>query len=54
MTHATGTGNVPATDSGTQPGSGFFAAFGRFIVRNPWKVIAAWIVIAWWPGHGDQ
>ena len=46
MTHATGTGNLPATGSDTGHASGFFAAFGRFIVRNPWKVIAAWIVIA--------
>jgi RND superfamily putative drug exporter len=27
-------------------GRGFFAALGRFVARNPWKVIGAWIVVA--------
>jgi putative drug exporter of the RND superfamily len=27
-------------------GGGLFAALGRFVVGNPWKVIAAWIVVA--------
>ena len=27
-------------------GRGFCAALGRFVANNPWKVIAAWIVVA--------
>src|ERR1700735_5792038 len=27
-------------------GGGPFAALARFVVRNPWKVIAGWIVVA--------
>jgi len=27
-------------------GGGPFAALARFVVRNPWKVVAGWIVVA--------
>jgi putative drug exporter of the RND superfamily len=47
MTNATETdaGELPAGDQAS-PGGGLFGALGRFIVHNPWKVIAAWIIIA--------
>ncbi|HEX6451314.1 MAG TPA: MMPL family transporter [Trebonia sp.] len=39
----------PGAGGGTGRGTGgrgFFAALGRFVANNPWKVIAAWIVVA--------
>jgi putative drug exporter of the RND superfamily len=47
MTNVTSAGVDATRDpgGGTRRG-GFFAAFGRFIVHNPWKVIGAWIIIA--------
>jgi len=46
MTKATDAGELPATGDRTGPSGGPFGALGRFIVGNPWKVIAAWIIIA--------
>ncbi|HEX4834586.1 MAG TPA: MMPL family transporter [Trebonia sp.] len=47
MTNLTGMGRHAATNGdGKGRGGGFFAALGRFVVGNPWKVIGAWIVIA--------
>jgi putative drug exporter of the RND superfamily len=46
MTKATGAGELSATAGRSGPGGGFFGALGRFIVGNPWKVIGAWIIIA--------
>jgi RND superfamily putative drug exporter len=34
-----------ANDERADRGGGFFAALGRFVVHNPWKVIAAWILV---------
>jgi hypothetical protein len=31
---------------GTRPGGDFLGTLGRFIVRNPWKVVGAWIIVA--------
>ncbi|MBO0806151.1 MAG: MMPL family transporter [Nocardiopsaceae bacterium] len=39
----------PGTGDGAGHGAsgrGFFAALGRFVAGNPWKVIAAWIIVA--------
>ena len=47
MTRATDAGELSATGDQAGPGGGgFFGALGRFIVHNPWKVIAAWIIVA--------
>jgi putative drug exporter of the RND superfamily len=46
MTKATDAGELPVTGDLTGSGGGFFGALGRFIVRNPWKVIGAWILVA--------
>ena len=48
MTNVTDTRQLPVTGdrAGPGPGRGFFGGLGRFIVRNPWKVIAAWIIVA--------
>jgi putative drug exporter of the RND superfamily len=47
MTKATdAAGELPVTGDRTGPSGGPFGALGRFIVGNPWKVIAAWIIIA--------
>jgi RND superfamily putative drug exporter len=35
-----------ANDERDERGGGFFAALGSFVVHNPWKVIAAWILVA--------
>ena len=43
MTKATDAGELPVTGDRASQGGGFFGALGRFIVRNPWKVIGAWI-----------
>ena len=45
MTDVTKAGTSAGSAPGGQQGGGAFAALGRFIVRNPWKVIAAWIVL---------
>jgi putative drug exporter of the RND superfamily len=34
-----------ANDERADRSGGFFAALGRFVVHNPWKVIAAWILV---------
>jgi len=46
MTNATDSGELPVTGDRVGPGGGFFGALGRFIVRNPWKVVGAWIIVA--------
>jgi RND superfamily putative drug exporter len=46
MTNAKDAGELPVTGDRAGPGGGFFGALGRFIVRNPWKVIGAWIIVA--------
>lgn len=46
MSNATGSGELPVTRDRAGSGGGFFGALGRFIVRNPWKVIGAWIIVA--------
>jgi putative drug exporter of the RND superfamily len=46
MTNATDAGKRPRMGDRAGPGGGIFTALGRFIVHNPWKVIAAWIIIA--------
>jgi putative drug exporter of the RND superfamily len=47
MAHATGS-DQRSSAGGANEGDrgGFFAALGRFVVGNPWKVIGAWIIIA--------
>lgn len=46
MTKATEAGDLPLAGDRSGPSGGPFGALGRFIVGNPWKVIAAWIIIA--------
>ena len=46
MTDVTSTGIAATRDPGGAHRGGFFAALGRFIVHNPWKVIGAWIIVA--------
>src|SRR5271156_6002230 len=45
---ATGATTTSAADRqrNGRGGGGPFAALARFVVRNPWKVIAGWIVVA--------
>jgi putative drug exporter of the RND superfamily len=44
---AAGSGEGPSAGDGNGGHrGGFFAALARFVVRNPWKVIAAWIIVA--------
>lgn len=35
-----------AQAAGDEPGTGFFAALGRMVVRHPWRVIALWVIAA--------
>jgi len=47
MTNSIGSDERAAAGGGNgQRRGGLFAALGRFVVANPWKVIAAWIVVA--------
>jgi putative drug exporter of the RND superfamily len=50
MTNRTGTRSSQAAGGADgeprRPGGGPFAALGRIVTRHPWKVIAAWIIIA--------
>ena len=46
MTDATKAGVAATSGPGGEHRGGFFAALGRFIVHNPWKVIGAWIIVA--------
>ena len=41
-----GAANGQRNGRGGGGGGGAFAALARFVVRNPWKVIAGWIVVA--------
>src|SRR6202451_2899249 len=43
---ATGATTTSAANGQRNGGGGAFAALSRFVVRNPWKVIAGWIVVA--------
>ena len=46
-TNAVGSAEGPsAGGTNDRHRGGFFAALARFVVRNPWKVVAAWIVVA--------
>src|SRR3984957_4693323 len=45
-TGATTTTAANGRRNGRGGGGGAFAALARFVVRNPWKVIAGWIVVA--------
>jgi putative drug exporter of the RND superfamily len=45
MTNATGSGQIDLATAGDAKAGGFFAALGRFVAGNPWKVIGAWIVV---------
>src|SRR6202167_4750484 len=45
-TGATTTTAANGQRNGGGGGGGAFAALARFVVRNPWKVIAGWIVVA--------
>jgi putative drug exporter of the RND superfamily len=46
MTHVKSAGTGASGAPGSRPHRGIFAALARFVVRNPWKVIAGWIVLA--------
>jgi RND superfamily putative drug exporter len=46
MANAVGSEDGPSAAGGNGGRGGFFAALARFVVRNPWKVVAAWIVVA--------
>jgi putative drug exporter of the RND superfamily len=46
MTHVKSAGTGASGAPGSRPHRGIFATLARFVVRNPWKVIAGWIVLA--------
>jgi putative drug exporter of the RND superfamily len=46
MTHVKGAGAGQSSAPGGRQHRGFFAGLAHFVVHNPWKVIAGWIVVA--------